>query len=482
MKKLSQFLKGLECEILREGASRADFICIDNRLAKPGCIFVAIKGANSDGHDYVSSLPDGVSVVVVERALPVYPKGATVILTSDSREALALISANFYGHPAADGRLIGVTGTNGKTSTCFFLESILRQTRRKVGLIGTVGIRIDGNLYENAYGGPSTTPDPQELHKILRHMRNIGCEDIIMEVTSHALALRKLAGMHFDVGIFTNLSQDHLDFHGSFDNYLKAKLMLFKQSALSVINADDPASEDILPVASPALLFGCKDKGICAYDIKSDEKGTYFNVNFNQPRQFFMKAKGAFNVYNALAAIVAARALGVKTENIIEGINAFEGAPGRMQFIKNNLNANIIIDYAHTPDGLKNAVKSVKEFTKGRVITIFGCGGDRDRGKRPKMAEAAAKFSDSLIITSDNPRTEDPEFIIKEIITGVPENFDFNKITDRREAIIFGVNALKPGDSLIIAGKGHEDYQIIGETKIRFDDAEIAAEAISKRA
>jgi UDP-N-acetylmuramyl-tripeptide synthetase len=408
----------------------------------------------------------------------------------NTRKAMSFVAANFYGRPAEKLRLIGVTGTNGKTTTTYFIEEILRKLNHKTGLIGTVGARAGETLLDIPFA-TSTTPDPLELHAILAKMAELGVVDVVMEVSSHALALFKTEGLTFEVGVFTNLTQDHLDFHGSMENYALAKAQLFAQSKIAVVNADDEYTPAMLQLFKGETVIEYGINTAAALHAKNGEYmpgGSYFEL-FEE--KFYLPVSGKYNVYNVLGAIGTAMALNLneKTDGalafpgsikeISKAVSEISGVPGRIQSVPNGLSAQIFVDYAHSPDGLVNIISAVRDITTGNVITLFGCGGSRDKTKRPIMGRIAGELSDYCIITSDNPRTEDPMEIILQTEQGLKETATEYKVCEnRKDAIFMGVKMLEPGDTLIIAGKGHEDYQEIGNTKYPFSDYETALKAV----
>jgi len=396
---------------------------------------------------------------------------------------MALIAANFYNNPAKKLRLIGVTGTNGKTTTTYFIEEILRNCGRKTGLIGTTGISALNKPMDISFA-TSTTPDPTELHKIFAEMVALGVQDVVMEVSSHSLALFKMEGLTFDVGVFTNLTQDHLDFHGTMENYKIAKAQLFAQSNFAVVNADDEATPTMLEYHgnNPFFTYGIENAAdLQALHIEFCEQTVFDLEVIGGLRRFVLNNQGRFNIYNSLAAIGTAKALGLHIDEIQKAFNTgLAGVPGRIQSVPNDQGLNVLVDYAHSPDGLKNIISAVRECTTGRVITLFGCGGGRDKTKRPEMGKIAGELSDFCILTSDNPRTENPLDILAQVEEGVKKTSEsYVIIENRREAIFVGVKMLKHEDALIIAGKGHEDYQEIGTAKHHFDDFEVATEALN---
>lgn len=478
-------MSGVDIKIINGNIDiNIDKMTIDSRKAGEGVLFIAMVGMSVDGHKFIpSAYEKGTRAVVTEHTIDNIPEDMTVIQVDNARDALAVMAGNFYNYPSRQLNMIGVTGTNGKTSTTYFIESVLSYIKRKTAVIGTVEIRIGGQKREIDFA-TSTTPDTIELNQMLRIMADEGCDDVVMEVSSHSLELKKVKGIDFKVGVFTNLTQDHLDFHKTMDNYCAAKAKLFKMCQQGVVNADDKWAEQIIKDAACNIITYSIDKpsDLQAKDIEYLMDRVHFTVNIKgEDVRFELKVPGRFSVYNALSAIGAMLAMGVSVEDIKAGINNIKGVPGRIQNIPNDKGFNVIVDYAHTPDGLENIINSVREFTKGRVITVFGCGGDRDRTKRPVMGKIVAELSDIAVVTSDNPRSEKPEDILAEIETGVkPVTDKYEMIVDRKEAIKRAVEIAEKGDSVIIAGKGHENYQILGDKTIHFDDAEVAKEILGE--
>ena len=482
---ISELLKNIPHEVLRGKDADISSIQIDSRKITHGALFICLTGLSVDGHDFIAQAVDlGAAAVLVEKNSSVSSHAsATIVQVENTREAMSLVAANFFANPAKKLRLIGVTGTNGKTTTTIFLDEILRSCGRKTGLIGTVGAKLDGEPLDFGFA-TSTTPDPLELHEIFRIFVSEGITDVVMEVTSHALHFHKMAGLWFDVGVFTNLSQDHLDIHGTMENYKLAKAKLFSQSKQAVINTDDEAHA--------AMVQHLEGRPYVSYAINNAADLVASDISFGRVTKFSIKGtgetfllapKGKFNVYNALAAIGTAKTLGIPIENIKNAVANLGGVEGRIQEVKNDLGLSVFVDYAHTPDSLVNIISAVREFTGGRVITIVGCGGDRDNLKRPIMGRIAGEMSDFTILTSDNPRTENPFDILAQIEVGIKETGkEYVSIESRKDAIFAGVRMMDRGDSLIIAGKGHEDYQIIGTETIRFSDYEIALEALEDAA
>ena len=482
--KRKEILKNVE-GVLVQGSldTEIEDIVIDSRKAKENILFVAMVGFSTDAHQFIpSAYKQGCRAVITEHDTEC-PEDMTVFQAVSARDALAVMASNFYGDPSTRLDMIGVTGTNGKTSSTYFIESILDHCGKKSGVIGTVGITI-GGVKQDIHMTTSTTPDTLELNSIIKLMADKGCDDAIMEVSSHGLALKKTDGIRFKVGVFTNLTQDHLDFHKTMENYCQAKARLFGMCEKGVINIDDAWADKIMENATCDIMTYSIDKpsDLQAKNIEYKMDRVLFTVNIKgKDTDFELMVPGRFSVYNALCAIGTALSMDIDIEDIVEGIGNIHGVPGRIQNIKNDKGFNVIVDYAHTPDGLENIISSVREFTVNRIITVFGCGGDRDRTKRPIMGEITARLSDYAIITSDNPRSEEPSEILKEIEKGVkPVTDKYEMIVDRREAIKRAVSIAEKGDSVIIAGKGHEDYQILKDKTIHFDDTEVAKEALGE--
>lgn len=481
--KLSDLIKDVNYTVIQGDIDvEIDTLTIDSRKAKEKTLFCCIYGIHTDGHKYIpQAAENGCNAVLCERDVKELPANITAIRVEDTREALSVIAKRFYGNPSEDFTLIGVTGTNGKTSTTYFMESVLNSLGRKTGVIGTVEIRLDSKKIPMELA-TSTTPDTIELNEVLKYMSDESADDVVMEVSSHSLALKKVQGLEFDVAVFTNLTQDHLDFHGTMENYAQAKAELFKMCKKGVINADDQWSEVMLKAAKcPIITYGIENEAdLQAKNIVYYMDKVTFDVNIKgKVYNFELHVPGRFSVYNALSVIGAALALGIEPEIIRRGINSIKGVPGRIQNVPNDKGFNVIVDYAHTPDGVENILKAVREFTKGKIITVFGCGGDRDKTKRPIMGELAGKLGDYSVVTSDNPRSEEPMDILKEIEVGIKAVTDkYELVVDRREAIFKAVAMAEKGDSVVIAGKGHEDYEIFKDKTIHFDDTEVAKEAL----
>lgn len=458
----------------------------DSRLVQPGNLFVAISGFILDGHDYLAEAATrGAAAAIVANEVSV-PKQLTSIRVADSRRALGTVAAMYLGNPSKKLRVIGVTGTNGKTTTTFLVDSLLKMAGLITGIIGTVYIRI-GNT---ELASTRTTPESLDLQLLLAKIVEAQGSHSILEVSSHAIALNRLAGCEVDVAVFTNLTQDHLDLHGDMQNYLNTKAKLFadlasgdKPGKLAVINVDDPASALLLSVCNaPVITYGIKQPAnLQATDIIVTSKGTEFSVVWNTQRlgRTSVPTPGFFSAYNALAAIAVALAEGVPWPIICAGLPQSQPIPGRFQPVHAGQLFDIIVDYAHTPDGLENILETARGFTKGHVIVVFGCGGDRDRGKRAEMGRIASQLADIVIVTTDNPRSEPPLAIVNDILFGVMGEADVQIELDRARAIQWAVRLARPGDTVLIAGKGHETYQIFADRVIHFDDREVAEQAVT---
>ncbi|HBV85949.1 MAG TPA: UDP-N-acetylmuramoyl-L-alanyl-D-glutamate--2,6-diaminopimelate ligase [Desulfosporosinus sp.] len=453
---------------------------MDSRLVQPGDLYACIPGFQVDGHDFAAAaVASGAVALVVERFLPLEVPQVKV---SNVRQVVGKLAAMVYGNPSEQLELVGVTGTNGKTTITYLIEKIGIKNGKKVGLIGTLGSRIDGR----SIPGDRTTPESIDVQKLLGEMVAEGVSLAVMEVSSHALSLGRVTGCEFDVGIFTNLTQDHLDYHKTMEDYLYAKSLLFanlkgsKQPKISILNGDDPAFRELSQASiAPVVSYGIHNNvDYRAENVEVTTEGVRFQVRYGEIIQdIWYATPGYFSVYNALAAFAWGVERGYLPATVAEALAEISGVPGRFESVRLGQPFQVIVDYAHTPDGLENVVRTARDFTKGRLITVFGCGGDRDRTKRPLMGEVAARGSDFLFVTSDNPRTEDPDQIIKEILTGV-SGVDYIALADRREAIEMACQQAKPGDTILIAGKGHETYQIFGTEVHPFDDREVAREAL----
>jgi len=480
-KSLVEIINGIEV-IASSGDTQVivQGIAMDSRHILPGDLYACVPGFQVDGHDFaVGAIASGAVALVVERFLPL---DVPQIKVANVRQVMGLLAANVYGRPSEKLELIGVTGTNGKTTITYLIERIATKQGKKVGLIGTLGSRINGRDIP----GERTTPEAIDVQKLLAEMVDEGVSLAVMEVSSHAIDLGRVVGCEFDAAIFTNLTQDHLDYHKTMGEYFLAKSRLFanlkgvKQPKVSILNGDDPTFSKLSQAsAAPAVSYGIDNAAdYRAENVEVSPEGVHFQVRFRGKTQHIQYATpGIFSVYNALAAFAWGVERGYDGALVAEALADISGVPGRFESIRLGQSFQVIVDYAHTPDGLVNVVKTARDFTKGRLITVFGCGGDRDRGKRPIMGDAASQWSDFVIVTSDNPRTEDPDQIIKEVLVGV-SGVDYVALRDRKEAIWSACRMAKPGDTILIAGKGHETYQIFGTEVHPFDDREVAREAL----
>ncbi|MEF2964674.1 UDP-N-acetylmuramoyl-L-alanyl-D-glutamate--2,6-diaminopimelate ligase [Paenibacillus sp. M1] len=466
-------------------------ISIDSRKIAPGDLFVCLPGHTVDGHDFAGKAAEqGAAALVVERWLD--DVSLPQLKVKDSRLAMAVLGNAFFGSPSSRLQVIGVTGTNGKTTTTYLIERILEDQGKKTGLIGTIQRRYAGRTFPMS----GTTPESLDLQRYLHEMDAADMAYCVMEVSSHALEQGRVKGTRFRTAVFTNLTQDHLDYHHTMEEYRAAKGLLFSrlgntyegdptQRSYAVLNADDPASAYFAKqTAAEIVTYGVEHEAdVRASGISVTAKGTSFHVDtFRGSADIALRMVGKFNVYNALAAISAALLENIPLADIKSSLESIKGVEGRVEAVDEGQDFAVVVDYAHTPDGLENVLNTVNEFAEGRVITVFGCGGDRDRTKRPIMGKIAARLSGHVIVTSDNPRTEDPELILKDIEAGLTEDGvpaeRYEMIVDRREAIQKAIEMASPGDVVLIAGKGHETYQLIGKEVHDFDDRVVAKEAI----
>lgn len=449
-------------------------ISYDSRTLEPGALFVTLSGSKTDGHRYVAqALEKGAAAILCREP----PRTGSWLSTPDPRAALARVSAAWFGYPGEEMTLIGVTGTNGKTTTTYLIKAMLEGAlKTRVGLIGT-NRNLIGALELPAH---RTTPEPYELQALLRRMADAGCTHVVMEVSSHAISLERIGGIRFDVAAFTNLTEDHLDFHKTMDAYCEAKAELFRRCRLAVVNADDSYSGRVLAAAAcPVLTTGVYSPAdLRGENLELLAQGIRFTAVSGEERAAVsLPIPGKFTVYNALTVMGIARQLGISLTDCAAALKTASGVKGRVEVVPTpGKPYSILIDYAHTPDGLENVLSSVKDFCKGRVIAVFGCGGDRDPMKRPVMGHIGVKLSDFAVITSDNPRTEDPMAIIRDILTGVKqEDGEYIVIEDRRAAIRYAMDIGKKDDIIVLAGKGHETYQDIGGVKRHLDEREEVA-------
>ena len=477
--KLVKLLTGLKPIILAADPDTDIMgISYDSRKTQPGDLFVAIRGYETDGHRYIAkALEKGASVILCAEKPSV---DCAYVLVSDSRLALALVSAEFFEHPASGMQMIGITGTSGKTTVSTLLKHVLEEAGgKKVGLIGTNGIWIDQEELHTEH----TTPESFELQKLFREMADAGCSHVVMEVSSHALALDRVAGLQFDTVLFTNLSQDHLDFHGSMEQYAAAKKKIFHQAKFGYVNRDD---------AWATFMMTGEDCQILTYGLTDSADLQALNPEYLSDRVCFelqydgkltpveLRIPGIFSVYNALSVMALALSAGIEAKAAADALRTAAGVRGRLEALPTDGEYQIYVDYSHKPDALEKVLRSLRTATKAKLICVFGCGGDRDRLKRPLMGKIATALADYVIITSDNPRTEDPESILDEIEAGITEN-NYSRICDRKEAIHRAIDMAEPGDVILLAGKGHEDYQVIGHEKRHMDEHELVAEYFNLR-
>ena len=477
--KLQDLLKGVAVlESTAAPDTEINEVRYDSRAVRPGDLFVAIRGYATDGHQYIGkALEQGAAAIVCEEA----PAGAPAVVVENARRALAEIAANRFGHPADSMVMLGVTGTNGKTTTTYLVKHMLEDAGHKVGLIGTNQNLIGDEVVETE----RTTPESYELHALFARMRDAGCTHVIMEVSSHSLVLDRVHGIHFAVGAFTNLTQDHLDFHKTMEEYRRAKALLFTISDKGVINLDDPAAGAMLADAKcPCLTFSCeKDAAdLTAKNLKLHADGVEFvAATKGDLARVKLPIPGHFSAENALTALGIVLQLGMPLADAAKSLATATGVKGRVEVVPTDTDYTVLIDYAHSPDGVENVLRAVRGFAKGRVVALFGCGGDRDRTKRPKMGKIAADLADFCIVTSDNPRTEDPKTIIDDILEGMKgTKTPMQVIVDRPEAIHWALAHAKKDDIIVLMGKGHETYQEVNHVKHHMDEREIVRDFFTR--
>jgi UDP-N-acetylmuramoyl-L-alanyl-D-glutamate--2,6-diaminopimelate ligase len=474
-------------------------VAYDSRAVMPGQLFVALKGQRADGSAFVAqAIERGAAAIVAEQPAPADVR-APWIVVSDARLALATLAAAFYGDPSREMRVVGITGTNGKTTTAYLVTAIFEAAGVRSGLLGTVAYRVGSETRE----ATRTTPEAPDVQALLREMVDRGCGMCAMEVSSHALSLRRVDGIAFAAAVFTNLTRDHLDFHADMDDYFRAKRRLFEMlppDAPSLLNVDDPRGVALIEAGGRPVTYAINGAAdITPGPVSFSLDGLTFDVR--TPRgavHVRSKLVGRPNVYNILAAVSTAVALDVPFDAIERGLRALEGVPGRFQMVSGPKDeVSVVVDYAHTDDALRNLLETARPLARGRIITVFGCGGDRDRTKRPLMGLVAARLSDLVVITSDNPRSEDPNRIIEEILRGITPNSlrppsgssrserenaqPIRSLVDRRAAITKAIELARPGDLVLVAGKGHEKYQVIGDRVLPFDDVAVAQDALARR-
>lgn len=476
--KLRDLVRDIPCRVTGNTDIEIRGMQYDSRKVQPGDLFFCIKGFATDGHQYAQkAVEQGAVCLMVSE--PQEIEGVSQIIVEDGREGMALLSAAFYGHPARQLRMVGVTGTNGKTSTTYMLKSIFEQEGSKVGLLGTIQNMIGDRVLHTE----RTTPESMDLHKLLREMADDGVDTVVMEVSSHSLVLKRVFGIAFAGAVFTNLTQDHLDFHGNFENYQAAKALLFAASQNSAINIDDPHGDFMRKAAAGKVnTYSAKGEAdVMARDIQLGTDGCRFIMKTSGATlPILMNIPGMFSVYNALSAITISFMLGVDMMHIKLGLLAVKNVPGRFQQLDTHGgDYSVILDYCHTPDSLESTLKTVRGFAKGRIVCLFGCGGNRDNLKRPIMGEIAERLADFTIVTSDNPRFEEPMEIIRQILAGMKKD-NHVVIENRRDAIRFALEHARKDDVIVLAGKGHEDYQEIRGVKHPFDEKVIVEELLAE--
>ena len=479
--RLRELIKNLSIiEMNADAELEISGVSYDSRKTEKGDMFVAIRGFEADGHKFIpKAVENGAAVILCEEKPSC---DIPYVLVSDSRYGLAIVSRDFFGDPASEMTMIGITGTSGKTSSSYLIKHMLEsKLDAKVGLIGTNGNMIGDEFLHTEH----TTPESYELHKLFRHMADSGCTHVVMEVSSHSLTLERVAGIHFDVALYTNLSQDHLDFHGTMEEYAAAKRRLFSMCSLGCFNLDDAWADFMRDGASCRTMTFSTEKNeadLVAKDIRLTADGVRFaSVSGDEISITILGIPGMFSVYNALGTMSVGLALGLSLADCSDAMSSAKGVKGRLEIVPTGRDFSVVIDYSHKPDALEKVLKTLKPVTRGRLIALFGCGGDRDKLKRPIMGRIAADNADLVVVTSDNPRTEDPDEIIREIVAGMKDKRTPTKvICDRREAIAWAIDNAAPGDVLLLAGKGHEDYQVVGHEKHHMDEREIVADCLKK--
>ena len=480
--KLKDVIAGLPVlELRADPDTEITAVECDSRSVEPGSLFAAIPGFTADGHKFIPKAAERGCAAVLCQTPPEI--GVPYVLVEDSRLCLALAACNFYGHPSREMKIIGVTGTNGKTTTTFLVKQLLEKCLGvKVGLVGSV-VNMIG---DEEFHAEHTTPESNDLQRLFRSMADAGCAYCVMEVSSHSLALHRVAGTGFAAGLFTNLTQDHLDFHGTMEEYAAAKAMLFPMCEKTAGNIDDPWFDAVMHSAPrPIYTFSAKSDraDLTARNIKlTHDQVSFCALEGSELVRTSLHMPGEFSVYNALAALACARMAGVPLKDAAAALPMCRGARGRVESVPTDGDYSVYIDYAVTPDAVENILRTLRGVAPGRLVMLFGCGGDRDKSKRPIMGRIASELSDYVIVTSDNPRTEDPEAIIADILPGLEQgSTPYTVICDRIEAIRWAIENHREGDLILLCGKGHEDYQIIGHEKIHMDEREIVADILRER-
>ncbi|MBV8459691.1 MAG: UDP-N-acetylmuramoyl-L-alanyl-D-glutamate--2,6-diaminopimelate ligase [Candidatus Eremiobacteraeota bacterium] len=481
---LEHLFTGVPARIVGDPRTPITSLTTDSRAVKRGALFFCLRGEHVDGHEFAATaVAAGAAAVAAEHPLAL-PPDIPIVLVPDTLAALSKAAARLYHDPSQALTMVGVTGTNGKTTTTFFIEAIARAAGHTFGVVGTLGARLGAQA---ALPLANTTPFAHDLQRLLAGFRDTGAQGAVLEASSHALALHRLDDVHFDVAVLTNLTQDHLDFHKNFEDYRDTKRRLFSRQAgkdqapVAVLNVDDAEGRALASSVPRRLTYGVENPEalLRATGVSLHAGGARFSVGSIRPAPFVIQLPGAFNVANAMAAIGAACALDYDVEAIAEGLASLREVPGRMVSIPAG-DVGIFIDYAHTPDGLENALHTVRGLTSGRLICVFGCGGNRDASKRPAMGRIAQAIADHVILTTDNPRHEDPRAIIDDILAGMDSTGSIDRIDDRLSAITRAIQQARPGDCVLIAGKGHEEYQLFGDERRPFSDAQAARAALEQ--
>ena len=486
--RIKDILKGIEIkEFIGNENNDISSLAYDSRKVEKNGVFCAIPGNKQNGLDFVNQAYEKGAILIVAEKMPEQIReNISYAIVASARAALSRMAANWYGHPENKLHIVGVTGTNGKTTTTKLIKWLWEYYGQKSGLLGTINNMAGGKVIKSTH----TTPESLELFELFDIMLDEDCRNVVMEVSSHALDQDRVADVKFTGAVFTNLTQDHLDYHGTMENYLKAKIKLFEMirpDGYGVINADDDNAEAFIRACRGRIFtYGMKENSVFRIrEYHIDTSGTAFTVEYNNEiYKMHTPLTGRFNIYNTAAAACCALAEGMSMHDIAECIKHSPQVAGRFEKVDRGQDFTVVVDYAHTPDGLQNVLQTARELKPQRLIAVFGCGGDRDNSKRPIMGEIGEQLADYCIITSDNPRTEDPESIIKMVVAGIKDKSEdkYKVIVSRHEAIQYAVNMAEKGDIIVIAGKGHEDYQILGTQKVHFDDREEAAEAIARRA
>lgn len=471
--RLAELLMGMNCGCAAAADTEVTGVCSNSDKVSPGDVFVAVKGSRTDSHELIASAVSRGASAVICQIPPSEDIGVPVALVPDSRRALALAADNFYGNPSGKMRFIGITGTNGKTTTSYMVYHILQKMGLRAGVVGTNGSRF-GDM---SVDGARTTPEAEELYGVLAEFAHAGCTHLIMEASSQGLDQRRCDALHFDAGVFLNISPEHLDYHGDMDRYLQAKLILSELSSACVVNADEPVFAG--KFGGRCVTFSRKGTG-SDYSAENESSSLgMLRYDMHCPAgslNVSVPICGRYNVYNSLAAIAACRACGIPETDSVRALSDFKGVRGRFELVYAEDGFGVIIDYAHTPDSLRQVLTTARDLCHNKLILVFGCGGDRDKTKRPIMGRIAAEKADSIYVTDDNPRTEDRMAIISDILAGVSDRSRFTVIPDRRDAIRSALSEASQGDIVLLAGKGHEQYQILGRDRVEFDEYGIVDE------